>query len=345
MDPRGFGVKAGGETCVVLAVDDDPDARALLDRALAAAGFAMVFAHDGESALALLAEMTPDLILLDAVMPPPDGFETCRRIKSDPRLQPIPVIFMTGLSDSGHVVEGLHAGGVDYVTKPIMLDELVARIHVHLANARMMRSARIALDVTGRRLIATDAAGGLRWSTPFAGALLDSFGEDGNLAITAQIARMIQQHDAATGAKVERSSAKLAIGARLIEITHLGSGLGTDWLFRLTELREGMEAAALQRALRLTPRESDVLFSIAQGKSNRDASEIMNISARTEQTSRAGLHQAGRREPCRGGGDCDADYCISGIAGTIRLPCSANLLTIGAILPKLSMASLATWQE
>src|SRR3546814_4731691 len=83
-------------------------------------------------------------------MPPPDGFETCRRIKANPLLGAIPVMFMTGLSDTAHVVEGLRAGGVDYVTKPIMLDELIARIHVHIANARMMRSAQAALDVTGR---------------------------------------------------------------------------------------------------------------------------------------------------------------------------------------------------
>jgi DNA-binding NarL/FixJ family response regulator len=271
---------AASETYVVLAVDDDPDARDLLDRALSAAGFAMIFAHDGESALALLAEMTPDLILLDAVMPAPDGFETCRRIKREPRLQPIPVIFMTGLSDSGHVVEGLHAGGVDYVTKPIMLDELIARIHVHLANARMMRSTQAALDVTGRRLIATDASGGLRWSTPVATALLDGLGVDTIALISTQIARMIQLHEGAAGS-ADRASVRVPIGERQIEITHLGRGLGEDYLFRLAELREGMEAATLQRALGLTPRESDVLFWIAQGKSNRDASEIMNISART----------------------------------------------------------------
>ncbi|RYD91040.1 MAG: response regulator transcription factor [Sphingomonadales bacterium] len=256
-------------------------ARALLDRALSAAGFAMVFAHDGESALALLADMTPDLILLDAVMPPPDGFETCRRIKTDPRLRPIPVIFMTGLSDSDHVVEGLHAGGVDYVTKPIMLDELVARIHVHLANARMMRNAQAALDVTGRRLIATDASGATRWSTPLAAALLDGLAPEAAALIAAQIARMIALHEAAPDKASDRASAKLPIGDRQVEIAHLGRGLGQDYLFRLAELREGMEAAALQRALSLTPREGDVLFWIAQGKSNRDASEIMNISART----------------------------------------------------------------
>ena len=267
------------DVSVVLAVDDDPDTREMLNKALSAAGFAMIFAPDGESALALLADMTPDLILLDAMMPPPDGFETCRRIKADPRLGSIPVIFMTGLSDTGHVITGLHAGGVDYITKPIMLDELVARIHVHLANARLMRSAQAALDVTGRRLIATDGSGGTRWSTPLAAALLDDLG-GGAAVIAGQIARMIQLFNAGAD-KVDRANVRIAVGDRQIEITHLGRGLGNDNLFRLAELREGMEAAALQRGLGLTPRESDVLFWIAQGKSNRDASEIMNISART----------------------------------------------------------------
>jgi len=269
-----------GEMSLILAVDDDPDTRDMIKLALATAGFATVFAHDGQGALALLCEMTPDLILLDAVMPPPDGFETCRRIKADPRLQPIPVIFMTGLSDTDHVVEGLHAGGVDYVTKPIMIDELIARIHVHLANARTMRAAQAALDITGRRLVSADATGHFGWSTPLAAALLDELGDGGRAAVAAQISRLARLVDSAAP-RTERPSARVAARDRQVEITYLGQGLGQDHLFRLAELREGMETAALQRALGLTPRESDVLFWIAQGKSNRDASEIMNISART----------------------------------------------------------------
>src|SRR3546814_12018223 len=107
---------SGKDVSVVLAVDDDPDARALLDRALSAAGFAMVFAHDGDAALTLLEDMTPDLILLDAVMPPPDGFETCRRIKANPLPGAIPVMFLPGLRDTAYFAECLHAGGEASVT-------------------------------------------------------------------------------------------------------------------------------------------------------------------------------------------------------------------------------------
>ena len=98
--------------------------------------------------------MLPDVILMDALMPGTDGFETCRRLKQNKALAHVPVIFMTGLSDTEHIIEGLEAGGVDYVTKPIVPGELLARIRVHLANARIAHSARTALDAFGRFLLA-----------------------------------------------------------------------------------------------------------------------------------------------------------------------------------------------
>ncbi len=79
---------------------------------------------------------------------------------------------MTGLSDTDDIVKGLEAGGVDYVTKPIIPDELLARIRVHLANARMTHSARTALDAFGRFLLATNRTGHVLWCTPQAVKLL-----------------------------------------------------------------------------------------------------------------------------------------------------------------------------
>ena len=99
-------------------------------------------------------------------MPGTDGFETCRRLKQNRALAHVPVIFMTGLSDTEHIIEGLEAGGVDYVTKPIVPGELLARIRVHLANARMAQSARTALDAFGRFLLAVDGTGKVLWCTP-----------------------------------------------------------------------------------------------------------------------------------------------------------------------------------
>ena len=119
----------------------------------------VLVARDGEHALSIVERVTPDVVLMDAVMPGTDGFETCRQLKQNKALAHVPVIFMTGLSDTEHIIKGLEAGGVDYVTKPIVPGELLARIRVHLANARMAHSARAALDVFGRFLLAASHTG------------------------------------------------------------------------------------------------------------------------------------------------------------------------------------------
>ncbi len=144
---------------IVLVVDDTPGNLSFLTDTLDHAGVTVLVATDGMSALALVDQITPDLILMDAMMPGIDGFETCRRLKQDKQLTHVPVIFMTGLSESWHVVKGLEVGGVDYVTKPIVVDELLARIRVHLANARLAHGTRAALDAPAAILLSTDQTG------------------------------------------------------------------------------------------------------------------------------------------------------------------------------------------
>ena len=144
---------------VALVVDDSPETLRLLTDALDGAGMTVMVALDGASAMRIVDQITPDIILLDAVMPGMDGFETCRRLKREAGLSNVPVIFMTGLAETEHIVRGLEAGGVDYVTKPIAIEEMLARIRVHLANARLTQSARAALDVSGRYLLAVNRRG------------------------------------------------------------------------------------------------------------------------------------------------------------------------------------------
>ena len=110
----------------VLVVDDAPDTLRMLCDALAGEGYTVLVARDGPQALARLDVVTPDAILLDGVMPGWSGFETCQRIKAHPVGQAIPVIFMTGLSDTTDVVTGFEVGGVDYVVKPIRIEEFDA---------------------------------------------------------------------------------------------------------------------------------------------------------------------------------------------------------------------------
>src|SRR6476659_9597371 len=144
---------------IVLVVDDSPDTLSLLTEAIEAAGITVLVATSGDQALELVGHITPDTILMDAVMPGMDGFETCRRLKGVGAVAHVPIIFMTGLSETHHIVQGLEAGGVDYLTKPINIDELLARIRVHLANARAAWSVRAALDATGRFLLAVNRSG------------------------------------------------------------------------------------------------------------------------------------------------------------------------------------------
>src|SRR3989440_1976136 len=157
---------------VAIVVDDSPETLRLLTDALDGAGMTVMVALDGASAMRIVDQITPDIVLLDAIMPGMDGFETCKRLKHDAGLSNVPIIFMTGLAETEHIVRGLEAGGVDYVTKPIVVEEMLARIRVHLANARMTQSARAALDVSGRYLLAVSRQGKIMWATPQAQTLL-----------------------------------------------------------------------------------------------------------------------------------------------------------------------------
>src|SRR3979409_2190374 len=153
-------------------VADSPETLRLLTDALDGAGMTVMVALDGAAASRIVEQITPDIVLLDAVMPGMDGFETCRRLKRDAGLSNVPVIFMTGLAETEHIVRGLEAGGVDYVTKPIVIEEMIARIRVHLANARLTQSARAARAVSGRFLLAVSRQGKILWATPQAQKLL-----------------------------------------------------------------------------------------------------------------------------------------------------------------------------
>jgi DNA-binding NarL/FixJ family response regulator len=126
---------------IVLLIDDAPDTVRMIAEALDEVGYMVLVATDGASALKRLERVTPDAVLLDACMPGMDGFETCRRIKQAPGMRTVPVIFMTGLSETERVVEGLTAGGIDYLVKPVVPDELVARLRAHLRVAREMNAA------------------------------------------------------------------------------------------------------------------------------------------------------------------------------------------------------------
>lgn len=122
---------------VILLVDDTPNNLQVLFSYLEEQGFKVLLAEDGESALQIAQSQAPDLILLDVLMPEIDGFETCRQLKAQSSTRDIPVIFLTALSETVNKVQGFKLGGVDYITKPIEQEEVLARIQTHLTLQKM----------------------------------------------------------------------------------------------------------------------------------------------------------------------------------------------------------------
>lgn len=264
---------------IVLVVDDSPETLGLLTDALEEAEVTVLVALEGAKALALVDEVTPDVILMDAIMPGMDGFETCKRLKEKKNLIHVPVIFMTGLSETEHIVAGFEAGGIDYVTKPIVPDELIVRMHAHLTNARLAQSARSALDATGRFLLAASGDGEVLWCTPQANTLLaplmDASGGQGG-----RLPPAIRTWLTSRG-RSDSVTVKSGDGEHHLQFTYVGRTGTDEFLLRLVNNHGSAEEALLKERLSLTSRESEVLLWIARGKSNCDISEILGMSART----------------------------------------------------------------
>jgi DNA-binding NarL/FixJ family response regulator len=259
------------ERPVVLVVDDAPSSLGLLCDALEGAGYTVLVAADGESALERLDFVAPDAILLDGMMPGLSGFDTCRRIKANPAHAHIPVLFMTGLSETPDVVEGFACGGVDYVVKPIRVQEVLARLHTHTRNARITRMARDAVDVAGMGTVFVDAHGRIAWRSPQAAQWLPLLGP---VEHAGQLPRALTPALDA-GATVRATT---STGTRL-SVRNLGSATLGETMLLLAQER-GAHPGRLAEAA-LTPRETEVLSWLAKGKTNRDIADILGMSPRT----------------------------------------------------------------
>jgi DNA-binding NarL/FixJ family response regulator len=268
---------------VALVVDDSPETLRLLTDALDGAGMTVMVAMDGAAAMRIVDQITPDIILLDAVMPGMDGFETCRRLKRDAGLSNVPVIFMTGLAETEHIVRGLEAGGVDYVTKPIVIEEMLARIRVHLANARLTQSARAALDVSGRFLLAVNRQGKVMWATPQAQKLLaDSLSPGGSdeMVLPEPLQQWLEQAQKGKGGSKALAAASFPDHPEL-RLYYMGNAGPNEFLLRLAKDTSANLPAEFSSELGLTTREGEVLSWLSKGKTNRDIAQILGLSPRT----------------------------------------------------------------
>ena len=213
-------------------------------------------------------------------MPGIDGFETCRRLKRDAGLANVPVIFMTGLAETEHIVRGLEAGGVDYVTKPIVVEEMLARIRVHLGNARLTQSARAALDVSGRFLFAVNRQGNLLWATPQAQRLLsDHCGpQTDDFALPPSLLQWLDQARSKGSSKSQVAS--LPDNPQL-RFHYMGETAPNEFLLRLSKESGSAPPPEFASELGLTTREGEVLAWLSKGKTNRDIAQILGLSPRT----------------------------------------------------------------
>lgn len=262
---------------VALIVDDVPENLSLLSDALSEAGYTVLVAIDGLSALERLQIVVPDIILLDAVMPGIDGFETCRRIKQMEEVRHVPVIFMTGLTETEHVVKGFESGGLDYITKPIEPAEVLARVATHIRNARMMSQARHAIDAVSHAAISLRADGTPLWQTRQASEWMEKYFPGAQTAsntlppgVTEWLTRALTQIPNAETLMVEQDS----------DCLHLTVSQRNRELLLLLEEKHEVTTASLD-IYQLTPRELDVLTWLARGKTNRDIAEILGMSPRT----------------------------------------------------------------
>ncbi|MGW8390774.1 response regulator [Pseudoduganella sp. HUAS MS19] len=267
---------------LVLVVDDMPENLAVLHDALDESGYSVVVANNGITALEQAHALVPDVVLLDAVMPGMDGFEVCRRLKADLQTRAIPVIFMTGLTESEHVVAAFQVGGSDYVTKPVRQNEMLARIRAHTQNARLVSQARSALDAFGHAVLAVDPDERIIWQTPLARQWLDIyFPAHAKSTLPPQVSPWLQRAVLARSAGEEAAALVITQGTRRLIFTLGEADEAVQWSVVLREEADDALVQSLMAKHRLTQREAEVLHWVSKGKTNRDIGDILGTSPRT----------------------------------------------------------------
>ena len=275
---------------VVLIVDDVPDNLSMLHDALDESGYVVLVATNGEQALQRAVQARPDIVLLDALMPGMDGFEVARRLKADERTAAIPIVFMTGLAETEHVLKAFEAGGTDYVVKPIKPMEVLARIAAHVQGARERRQARNALDAFGHATLSVRARDGrILWQTPLARQMLIAYEAGDGTRLGEVLLDWLQAQAVLNATGGAPQPLTLARHGRRLQFTlHEASeasggesGGEDEWLLVMRESSDEATIEALGLAFRLTAREAEVLYWVVQGKTNRDIGDILGTSPRT----------------------------------------------------------------
>ncbi len=264
----------------LLVVDDTPANLSLLLDALSGNGYRVLVAEGGEEALATMGHVVPDLILLDACMPGLDGFAVCARLKQEPAWRDIPVLFATAVDETEQKVRAFAVGAYDYLTKPLQPAEVLARIRTQLELRALRRSLQEKTEALEREVaLRLDAEAQLERSLEVAVLVW----REERLLFATNLARSLLDRYASKGEDRESVARRLGRGEEVAGLTlrrvksadPRGVAVGV-----LEELQQRPGPAKLM-VLGLSPRQAEVLFWMAEGKTNGEIAVILEASPRT----------------------------------------------------------------
>ncbi len=268
---------------IAMIVDDTPGNLALLSDTLSEAGYRVLVATDGLSALEQIAYLKPDIILLDIMMPGIDGFETCNRLKSSPETADIPVLFMTALSELDNLLRGFDEGAVDYIVKPIRPPEVLVRVDLQLTQARNLRRVENALNNSPFSALAIDSVGNITWLTPGGIRWLDEFLQKhvltGQYEVGSPLPKPMLEWLKQLGDKPEAFESYRAGTGFLAKITPCQST--GEFLLVLEKHSGEWDLDWVRHSLGLTMREAEILMWVSRGKTNKEVGIILGSSPRT----------------------------------------------------------------
>lgn len=273
---------------VVMIIDDTPDNLALLSDTLSEAGYRVLVATDGLSALEQINYLRPDIILLDVMMPEVDGFETCKQLKANPLTAAIPVLFMTALGELDYLLRGFSEGAVDYIVKPIRPPEVLVRVESHLKQAFNFQRAELALNNSPFAVMTTTQDGRITW-LPQSGKnwLVDYVKLAGACPIVQvgdklpkPLSSWLQHHSLSRGKEestnFEANHQDVHFSVKRSVCQHTG-----EYLLLMEKYTREWDLESIRTSLSLTFREAEILMWISRGKTNKEMGLILGTSPRT----------------------------------------------------------------
>lgn len=267
-------------TPAVLVVDDTPASLGVVCDALRREGVRVLLADSGDAARAVLTRERPAVVLLDVVMPGEDGFAVCASLKAHAIWRELPVVFLTAIDEPEQKLRAFAAGAVDYVTKPVHVPELVARVRVQLE----LQAARRALEAKNSELesevaLRLDAEAQLASSLDRAVVVL---GKRGDLLFATRLAHdLLAKYFTSGSPPTLGAGGSFRLGEDTLHVRRFTEPGRDDLVMLVLEEEHAPPGPSALLALGLTPRQAEVAYWVAQGKSNPDIGTILGASPRT----------------------------------------------------------------